>query len=345
MPKEPQQLPARRATPRPDPKPEQVVVPPPAPAAAALSPPAGPPTRGRVESWPIASLVEHDQQAALFHDLEGAEFEDLVASLERKGLEVAVDVTPDGIIINGHQRVRAARRLGWSAITVRVRDDLAGDRTAIDRAHIEANKNRRQLGPLDKVRLARRLAELELGREPGQISVDELKSLCGPVAEQMVRSPRHAQRLISISGLPMPIQKAFSVGKIKVEAADRVSRLPGRIQQRIVEEIEAGGDPAEIVARYLPKSARKVRPDDAYERLVAELFRGLDALEGREEEIRRSASEIRSDLEAFERFGHFREIVVPMLVRRREESERAWKEATATFGRGDNTDDIDCAVA
>jgi ParB/RepB/Spo0J family partition protein len=224
----------------------------------------------RIDTWPIARLRDHHQTADLFRDLAGAEFDDLVASLKREGLRVPIEVTPERVIIDGHQRVRAARELGWSEITVWVRDNLAGDQAAIDRAHIGANMNRRQLDPLDKVRLARRLAELELGRKPGQLQNDELKALCGCVAEQMRLSPRHAQRLINISTIPIQIQRAYSAGQLPLVDADRVSRLGPGTQGQIARSIEDGGNPARIVAPHLPEQARKVKPRDAYKQLIVD---------------------------------------------------------------------------
>ncbi len=114
--------------------PDQLVVHAPAPDEPGMHPPAGPPPERRIESWPIAVLKPHDQQTALFHDLDGPEFDDLVESMGREGLREPIWATPDRILIDGHQRVRAAKGLGWTEIKVWVRDDLAGDQVAIDRA-------------------------------------------------------------------------------------------------------------------------------------------------------------------------------------------------------------------
>lgn len=312
---------------------------------AELRSPTGPPPAWRIETWSLDRLVDHPQQAALFHDLDGPEFDEFVANLEREGIRDPIEVTPYGVTIDGHQRRRAARRLGLSEVPVRVRYDLAGDEAGIDRAHLEANRNRRQLGPLDQVRIARRLAEIEAGRPPGQIAARELKALCGRVGERMGLSPRHAQRLLNISGLPMLIQKAFSEGRLKLVDADRISRLARRTQEGIAAEIEAGGDPARVVAPYLERPARKAKPGDAFERLVDELARALDALEGREGEIPRPVSRIRADLEVLERFQVFSEVVVPILEKRFEASERAWDEILADYEDEDTTDDVDSDIA
>jgi ParB-like chromosome segregation protein Spo0J len=106
----------------------------------------------RIESRLIADLKRHPNQDGLFFPLEGEEFERFIESL-KGGLDDPIEITPDNVIVDGHQRVRAALELGWTHIQVWVRDDLV-DQAAVDRRHIEANFNRRQLTGLDRARLA-----------------------------------------------------------------------------------------------------------------------------------------------------------------------------------------------
>ncbi len=259
-------------------------------------------------------------------------------SLRREGLREPIPVTPDGVIIDGHQRVRAARRLGWTHITVWVRDDLADDQVAIDRAHIDANQNRRQLDPLDEVRMARRRAEMKLGRKPGGLFEHEMKALCGRLADKMRLSRRNVQRLLNISGIPMPIQHAHSAKRLKLVDADQVSRLDRRVQQRIAEEIEAGGDPAEIVAPHLAALKRPVKAEDAYEPLMTALARGLEALEGREDQIRPPLVAAEGDLELLERFSRFHEALASTLTRHVEDSRSKLETYFLESGRGGTID-------
>ena len=71
------------------------------------------------------------------------------------------------------------------------------------------------------------------------------------------------QRLLNISSLPMPIQRAYSARRITVVNADKVSRPRRSVQRQVVAEIEAGGDPAEIVAPHLAAVKRPIKPEDA----------------------------------------------------------------------------------
>jgi hypothetical protein len=316
----------------------------PAPEAAETTSSTAPPG-WRIETWSIARLKDHDQQAALFHDLEGVEFADLVDSIRREGLKEPVEVAPDGTKIDGHQRVRAALHLGWTQIRVKVRDDLAGDKAAVDRAHIEANRTRRQLGALDQARLEKRSLEPELGRPIAASSPEENQRLQDRLCERYGRSGRHARRLINILRCPMPIQKAVGEGRLPMVPADKVSRLSRSAQAEIAMEIEAGGDPAEIVVPYLTTRGRPQPPEDPFARLMVELERGLDSLEGREAGVRRPGYRIDEDLRVLERFGRFREAVAPILERQLEGSRRLDEQLAREFNFEDRTDDVEPELA
>lgn len=72
----------------------------------------------------IADLYESPHQQNLFRNLSEAEFRRLVASMKSDGLRCPVEIRQSGEIIDGHQRVRAARQLQWEKIDVCVRADL-----------------------------------------------------------------------------------------------------------------------------------------------------------------------------------------------------------------------------
>ena len=116
----------------------------------------------KVTNRKIGSLRPHPKQA-IFPDLSPDELRRLAE--HEAGLDEPVEILPNGTIISGHQRVEAAKLLGWKEIRCWVRHDLAeqGD-DAVEHRLIEANFHRRQLGPLDKARCYRRLMELERDR-------------------------------------------------------------------------------------------------------------------------------------------------------------------------------------
>lgn len=118
----------------------------------------------RIEYRRLEDLKSHPRQAELFSDLNEAEFERLKQSLN-KGLNVPIAITQDNLVIDGHQRLRAARELRWKEIQVWVRDDLQ-DQQAIDQRHIEANLDRRQLTRIEQAKLIKALCDLERNNRP-----------------------------------------------------------------------------------------------------------------------------------------------------------------------------------
>ena len=63
--------------------------------------------------WPIEQLKPHPRQTSLFSNLPDQAFKDLVEDLKVRGLQHPVEILPDGTLICGHQRWRAAKALGW----------------------------------------------------------------------------------------------------------------------------------------------------------------------------------------------------------------------------------------
>lgn len=69
-----------------------------------------------VESRRVDSLKQHPFQDKLFSNLDQFDFEQLLTSLRTNGLLRPVEILSDGTILDGHQRVLAAKQLGWETI-------------------------------------------------------------------------------------------------------------------------------------------------------------------------------------------------------------------------------------
>jgi ParB-like chromosome segregation protein Spo0J len=207
----------------------------------------------------LDGLTAHPMQSALFRPLSDKEHARLVEDIRAHGLLQPIEVTADGTIIDGHERVRAARAIGLTEIPVRVRDDLA-DQTAIDRRHAEANLNRRQLDPLDRARLAVHLFQLENGRK--KIRGIEQVELRDRVGAALGMGGRNAQRYLNLARAPLEVQSAYSEGKISLTTASRVCQLPHDAQESLAQELRDGDDPAIVVKRYLGKPSRPAPAGD-----------------------------------------------------------------------------------
>ncbi len=273
----------------------------------------------RVEVRSISDLTRHPRQDANFHPLSDDELARLADDMKQSGQRTPIEVTPDGRIIDGHQRLRAARKLGWATVTVVVRYDLVGDEAAIERRMIEANLNRRQLDVLDRVRLARRMLEIDEKKRPGGLSQCDEQDLRDRVGEALGMSGRNAQRYLNILIAPMEVQRAHSEGKLSMRLAEKVARLEEAAQEEIAGEIRAGGDPAAVVAARLPKAApAEVDPDREHDVLLAAATRALAALDGREDEVR-GGMDLDSEIETLERLTSLIKTLIARHRRRKKE--------------------------
>src|SRR5438445_9711668 len=107
-----------------------------------------------IQKWKIAGLKPHPLQAQFFADLPMQKLRDLTEDMKERGQKEPLELLPDGTIVCGHQRAKAAETvLGWDEIDAWVNHDLAdqGD-LAVEQRLIEDNLARRQLDRLDQVR-------------------------------------------------------------------------------------------------------------------------------------------------------------------------------------------------
>lgn len=77
--------------------------------------------RLKTARWPIKKLKAYERNAKK-HPPE--QIEKLCKLIERHGFDVPIVVQPDGVIIKGHGRWLAARKLGYVDVPVIIRDDL-----------------------------------------------------------------------------------------------------------------------------------------------------------------------------------------------------------------------------
>ena len=110
----------------------------------------------RIESVPIGSLTNDPRNARLHDD---ANMAAIVASLGRFGQQKPIVVDADGVVLAGNGTLEAARRLGWTVITVS-RSSLRG---AEARAYAFADNRSGELAEWDLDEVNRTLSELDAG--------------------------------------------------------------------------------------------------------------------------------------------------------------------------------------
>ena len=245
------------------------------------------PNSRQLESWPIADLKPHPQQAQMFNDLTDQEIENLAKDMERNGQMQPVEITSDGTIICGHQRVLAAKLLGWTQIDVVIRGDLeeAGE-DAVEARLVEDNLNRRHLDPLEVARCYKRIKEIERVCKPGELSASAHSNLRDRIGTRLGMSGRNLDRYLRVLETPIAVQQAVSAGDITLVLAGKVAGLDSDMQQEIADRVQAGEPALSVVKEFVAERLERHKSaGDAFASFVRGLDRGLDDLHGRVKRI------------------------------------------------------------
>lgn len=206
----------------------------------------------------LTDLRPHPRQASVFNDVSDSELAELATNIKDYGLQHPIHILADGTIVSGHQRVRAARLLGWDTITAVVRDDLgeADSLTSVEHL-IQENLQRRHLDPLGIARCYQELKRLAQanGRIRGTGNVrDQISSrLPGQY------KGRTLDRLVRLLELPDDVQEMFRDHRLNQSQAEKILRLPQEGRDAAYEALR-GGQPARQVVKDLggEKAPREV---------------------------------------------------------------------------------------
>jgi ParB-like chromosome segregation protein Spo0J len=223
----------------------------------------------RVEMRDIETLKPHPRQG-LFGDLPEKELADLVDDIEEVGLRHRIQITPDGRVIAGHQRLAALKKLGHEQVEVEIRGDLvtAGE-AEVERHLIKDNLVRRHLSPLARARCFLRLLEIEneaKGHDDRPLGKEEMKAA---IADRMRISPRTLNRYLLVLTAPTAVQQAYEAGTIRLTDACKVAALSAADRDRLEQRIAAGGDVRAEVRAAIHRPPRVGQPYRVVNRLLA----------------------------------------------------------------------------
>ena len=236
----------------------------------------------RYETWPIESLKPHPSQAHLFGHGSETENRDLIADLRKNKLIHAIEILSDGTIICGHQRVQAAKHLGWKTIRCWVRTDLEEQGPeAVETRLIEDNLSRRQLGKLGMARCYVRLREL--ARDGSYFAEEDITGdLRDYFAQRFGLSGRTLDRLAKMLKTPLPVQMAYERDELAQGQVLVIAKMDAHLQEEIAARIENGENAKEFLRSYLrrPKTARVSAEAVAF-RVARELTNAQRELKGR----------------------------------------------------------------
>jgi ParB-like chromosome segregation protein Spo0J len=123
------------------------------------------PPRARFEARSPSELREHTAHEALIPRAPETEFAELKRSVAAEGrVRVPLVILPDGVVLCGRDRLRAARELGLREVPVEVREDLAGDPKGQVQLLLDDNLTRKHFSEALRVKLAAQLLEIEKER-------------------------------------------------------------------------------------------------------------------------------------------------------------------------------------
>ena len=189
----------------------------------------------------IADLREHPRQQELFGDIPDGQLDELAADIDLNGQRDPVEILDDGTIIDGHQRCRAAEKLGRDEVDVVIRNDLAvaGD-AAIQMYMISVNLMRRQMDILAIARAYRYMKQIETG--PDEVSGSESRELRDRLAKRLGTklSGRTLERYAKLIDTPRAVQDAISRQELSMGAALKVAKLSECAKEGIAAAIRGG---------------------------------------------------------------------------------------------------------
>jgi ParB/RepB/Spo0J family partition protein len=242
-------------------------------------------TTKHIVKWKIKDLKPHPLQSRFFADLPFHLLRDLAEDMRQRGQKEPLEILPDGTIVCGHQRTRAAKILGWDEIDVWVNGELASQgNLAVEQRLIEDNLARRNLDPLDQVRCYKRLNDMCYDTPDERLRHHQRGRVRDVVGSRLGMSGRTLERYLRVLDAPREVQDAFRDGRVSLVNASKVAGLPKESQEQLAADIRAGADAKTAVAARL--TVRKADPPaTALGNFLRSLERHVDALEGEAERV------------------------------------------------------------
>jgi ParB/RepB/Spo0J family partition protein len=229
----------------------------------------------------VAELRAHQLQAETYGDLPPNEFEELKGDIADRGVRQPIEVTQDGIIVDGHQRVRACRELGIEVIDAIICQDHTQD--DIDESFVLGNLMRRHLDPIAIAKALERLVAIERRRNGVDSDRESGDDLRDRIAKRLGGkfSGRTIDRYLQLLRLPAAIRQAVSRKDLSMAQALVLERLKPETQDEIASRITAGESVRTVVAAYLPRkrATQEEAPADLYRMLIEFLDENIEVLE------------------------------------------------------------------
>lgn len=273
----------------------------------------------------IAELKNHPNNNATFRDLAGEEFEDLKASIRDHGIIEPVVINQHGVIICGHQRVRACVELGIADVPVIVRE--VGSDEEHETLLIEENLRRRQLLPSESFKAVKRLYELRGIKNGDTTSSCTVKEL----AVELGKSEATVTKMRTLADLIPPLAAMLDAGTLNQTAAYQIAQMDEDGQNQVFSMLEDQRASAEAqkreAARLTTEQAKKIKDDynaklraaeeerQVQSRTLARLEKEVDSLRGKlpTQDVMDKLRKLEAELEAERKRPPVKEIEVKIV--------------------------------
>jgi len=245
-------------------------------------------------------------------------YERLRESVRRYGVRVPLHVTPEGVVLDGHHRLKAAKELKLASVPVQVLD-LPEEEQII--WMIRANLDRRQLTAGQRAMLAKLLYEIEKekaarrraqapGKPRGVKQASEVESFPPETGEARAREEAKAE----VQGGRRE-ERIVAVGGKAREIAAAQAGVSGRTLEKAMKAIEARPDLAEKLKRG------EISVDQAYKlaKAAAEAGKPKPQPQAEEAEVPEPQICVRLPIEAYQQLEALagdRGLSLAQLVRR-----------------------------
>jgi hypothetical protein len=214
------------------------------------------------EQRSIKGLRPHPKQDHYFTDEEATDLDRLAKDILTNGLREAMEITPDNVIISGHRRTMALKKLfraghiQFEAMEMYVRHDLAAmGEEAIEHRLIEANANRRHQSLMEIARCTLAMYELE-GRNSEQSKAEVKES----IAARFDKSAKTLERLWHLLDLPIELQRLVDRKKIPRGLAHQILDLATAEEIEIMRRKTVAGMAIKDFARQLLRDRTPLMP-------------------------------------------------------------------------------------
>jgi ParB-like chromosome segregation protein Spo0J len=198
-----------------------------------------------MQKFKVSELIPHPQNEFFFDDMEGQKWQEFLESVRTSGVIEPPIVANEGVIVSGHQRIRACKELGIDELFCEVR--IYDDPDRMTKDLIETNVRQRGTINGSELKMGRIIKELERiygvqngnnqhGRVP-QVAEAKTQS---EIAKELGISVDKMNRLKKLADLPEEYQEMIEQGLISVNTATTlISKLSEEEQLALLSQLPA----------------------------------------------------------------------------------------------------------